>query len=271
MQRVNLNDVDLEYDVQGSGEPLVLIHGSILADAFFPLLGDPRIASNHRVISYHRRGFAGSSRARDPFTIAQQTADGRSLLRHLGVERAHIAGHSYGAAIAMQWAVDAPTEVQSLALLEPPLLASIPSGPTFWEGIASVRQDMYDRGDKVGATDAFLTGVVGTDYRQVIARFLPPGAFELAVSDLDTFFQVELPALQQWRFTAEEATRLQQPVLAVVGAETAPIFREGHELLKQWLPQAEELVVPQATHGLQFMNPRAVADGLARFFARHKR
>jgi len=38
MQRVNLNGVDLEYDVQGSGEPLLLIHGSIVADAFFPLL-----------------------------------------------------------------------------------------------------------------------------------------------------------------------------------------------------------------------------------------
>jgi hypothetical protein len=35
MQRINLNGVDLEYDVHGSGEPLLLIHGSILADAFF--------------------------------------------------------------------------------------------------------------------------------------------------------------------------------------------------------------------------------------------
>ena len=36
MQRVNLDGVDLEYTVQGSGEPLVLIHGAILADAFSP-------------------------------------------------------------------------------------------------------------------------------------------------------------------------------------------------------------------------------------------
>jgi hypothetical protein len=36
MQRVNLDGVDLEYDVQGSGEPLLLIYGSIVADAFFP-------------------------------------------------------------------------------------------------------------------------------------------------------------------------------------------------------------------------------------------
>ena len=269
MQRVNLNGVDLEYDVQGSGEPLLLIHGSILADGFFPLLAEPRLADHYRVSSYHRRGFAGSSRASSPFTIAQQATDGRALLRHLGMPRAHVAGHSYGAAIAMQWALDAPTEVQSLALLEPPLFAAIPSGPTFWDGVAAVRQGMYERGDKIGATDAFLTGVIGAAYRQIIAQFLPPGAFELAVTDLDTFFQVELPALQQWRFTAEEAARIRQPLLSVVGTETAPIFRESHDLVKQWMPQAEELVVPQATHALQQMNPGAVADGLARFLARH--
>ena len=48
------------------------------------------------------------------------------------------------------------------------------------------------------------------------------------------------------------------------------VFRESHELIKQWLPQAEELAIPQVTHGLEYMNPRAVADGLALFFASHK-
>lgn len=59
-------------------------------------------------------------------------------------------------------------------------------------------------------------------------------------------------------------------MLAVVGTETASMFRESHELIKQWLPQAEELAIPQVTHGLEYMNPRAVADGLALFFASHK-
>jgi hypothetical protein len=35
MQRANLNRADLEYELRGSGEPLLLIHGSILADAYF--------------------------------------------------------------------------------------------------------------------------------------------------------------------------------------------------------------------------------------------
>jgi pimeloyl-ACP methyl ester carboxylesterase len=269
MQHVNLDGVDLEYEMQGAGEPLLLIHGSIFADAFLPLLAEPPIADNYRVISYHRRGFAGSTRAKAPFTMGQQAADGRALLRHLGIPRTHIAGHSYGAAIALQWALDAPAEVRSLALLEPPPFASTPSGPTFWERIASIRA-MYERGDKVGAADAFCAGVAGPEYRQIIDTALPPGAFELAVTDLDTFFQVELPALQRWRFTAEEAARIRQPVLSVVGSETAPIFREGHGLLRQWMPHAETLIVPRATHALQLMNASGIADGLARFFSRHK-
>src|SRR5262245_25458146 len=160
MHRVNLDGVDLEYDVQGSGEPVLLIHGSIVADAFFPLLVEPSLTSNYRVISYHRRGFAGSTRASSPFTMAQQAADGRALLHHLGLPRVHVAGHSYGAAIAMQWALDAPAEVCSLALLEPPLMEWVPSGPEYWEWVASVRES-YAHGEKAGVTDAGLDHGIG--------------------------------------------------------------------------------------------------------------
>jgi pimeloyl-ACP methyl ester carboxylesterase len=204
MERVTLNGADIEYEVRGSGEPLLLIHGSIIANAFFPLLNQPGIANAYRVISYHRRGFAGSARAQDPFTIGQQAADAHALLRHLGIPRAHVAGHSYGGAIALQLALDTPEDVHSLALLEPALLNSVPSGPTFWEGVAVVGE-MYEKGDKVGTTDAFLTAVCGAAYQQLLDAFLPPGTYDLAVSDLDTFFQVEMPALRRWRVAAEDA------------------------------------------------------------------
>ena len=98
---------------------------------------------------------------------------------------------------------------------------------------------------------------------------MPPGAFELAVADSDTLFQVELEALQQWNFTAENAARIRQPALSVIGEESEPIFHEIHSLVQQWIPHVEELVVPQANHALEFMNPPAVADGLARFLDRH--
>lgn len=269
MEQVTINGATLEYAVQGTGEPLVLIHGAILADAFDPLLHEPALANSYRIITYHRRGFAGSDRAPAPFSIQQQAADCRALINHLGIPRAHIAGHSYGAITALQLALDAPDVMRSLALLEPVVLDAIPSGPSFGTGLEPIIA-IYNQGDKAGAVDGFLAAVLGAGYRQILEQTLPPGALELAVTDLDTFFQVEMPALQAWRFTAADAQRIHGPVLGVVGTETAPIFRETHELLTKWIPQMEEVAIPQATHGLQEMNPRPVAEGLARFFAKHK-
>ena len=51
-----------------------------------------------------------------------------------------------------------------------------------------------------------------------------PGAFAQAVADADTFFRIELPALEQWSFTQAEAGRITQPVLAVVGADSHALW-----------------------------------------------
>jgi len=267
MPTAQLDGADLQYEMAGSGEPLLLIHGSVIADAFLPLLAEPRLARNYRMISYHRRGYGGSSRATPPFPIEQQAADARALLRHLGVSHAHVVGHSYGGLIALELARDAPELVASLALLEPALVALAPSGPAFLEAVGAIRA-MHQRGDRAGAIDAFLGGVLGPDYRAVLEARLPPGTLELAIADSDAVFDVELPALQQWSFGAADAQRLRPPVLAVVGDESEPIFHEIQALLKEWLPAARELRVPGANHALQYMNPRPVAEGLADFLAR---
>ena len=54
-----------------------------------------------------------------PVSFAEHAADAAALLDHLGIRRAHVAGHSTGAIIALQLAVDRPDLVHSLALLEP--------------------------------------------------------------------------------------------------------------------------------------------------------
>jgi pimeloyl-ACP methyl ester carboxylesterase len=66
-----------------------------------------------------------------PFSIAQQAADCRALLRGLGNDRAHVVGHSSGGVIALQLALAAPEVVHSLVLLEPALM-EVPSGGCSW-------------------------------------------------------------------------------------------------------------------------------------------
>jgi pimeloyl-ACP methyl ester carboxylesterase len=266
VERFSANGAEFEYETIGSGEPLVLVHGSIIGDAFAPLLQERALTSHFQVTNYHRRGFNGSSRHSGPCSIGQQAADALAVIQHVAGGRAHVAGHSYGAVTALQLALDAPGAVHSLALLEPPL--AVPSAEAFFANLPPIA-GMYESGDRPGAIETFSVLVMGEGCAEAIDRNLAPGWFEQAVSDSDTFFQVEVPALGEWMFGADEAGRITQPVLSVVGENSAQFFREGHELLQQLFPQAETFILPGATHALQMQNPRPLAEALAGFLARH--
>ena len=208
-----------------------------------------------------------------PVSIAQQAAHLRALMRQLGIERAHVVGHSSGGNIALRLALHAPEMVHSLVLMEPaqPVTTLGPERMLATRAAMAPVFEAFRAGDKARAVDGFMRGVSGPSYRAVLEQGLP-GAFEQAVVDADTFFGQELPSLQQWSLKREEAGRITQPVLSVVGAkskELSPIWSERHELLLAWLPRAEGLVLPDATHLLHVQHPRSVAEALAAFFARH--
>jgi pimeloyl-ACP methyl ester carboxylesterase len=101
---------------------VVFIHGAFIADTFRPLLAEPSLAGRYRLILYYRRGYVGSRRASSPVSVARQVADCRALLHFLGVQRAHVVGHTYGGIVALQLALDTPGVAHSLALLEPGLM-----------------------------------------------------------------------------------------------------------------------------------------------------
>ena len=274
MSRANVDGLELEYETRGNGEPVVLVHAGIFADWFKPLLDEPALGGRYRVVSYHRVGYAGSGRLAGPVSIAQQAAHLRGLMRHLGIERAHLVGHSSGGNIVLQLALDAPQMVQSLVLMEPALPVSTLGQARMLSTQAAMAPVFaaYRAGDRARAVDGFMRGVSGPGYRAVLDRVLP-GAFEQGVADADTFFGQELPSLQQCSLTREDAARISQPALSVVGAkskELSPIWSERHELLLAWLPKSEGLTLPDATHLLHVEHPRAVAEALAAFFARHR-
>jgi pimeloyl-ACP methyl ester carboxylesterase len=269
--RVKVDGGELEYEVRGSGEPVLLIHGVVLADALTPLLAQPALAEKFRLVHYHRRGYVGSCQHAGPYSLGQQAADAQALLDHLGVERTHVVGHSYGGAIGLQLALEAPERVASLALLEPVGIAA-PGVAAFVREVVQPAGERFARGDTAGAVAVFLRGACGPQMREVADRALPPGAYDLAAADTDTFFLVEGPAIDQWRFGPDEAARVTQPVLLVLGTDSdavTPMFGEMNAALSQWLPRAESAELPGATHALQMMNPVGTAELLAGFLARN--
>ena len=269
MDRTRLGDIELEYELHGAGEPVLLIHPGIFADWFTPLLGQETLISRYRLVHYHRVGSAGSSRVAGPMTIARHARDARSVLEYLGILRAHVVGHSSSGSVALQMALAFPDAAHSLAILEPALM-SVPSAATSRVFVGTALQ-RYRSGDTSAAVDTFLRGTCGPDYREPLDRVLP-GGFDQYVADAATFFEQELPALQQWSFQESDAARVLQPVLAVIGArslEMDPIWGERHQQLLDWLPHAEPFVLPDATHLLQIENPQGMAAGLSSFFNRH--
>jgi pimeloyl-ACP methyl ester carboxylesterase len=91
MERVEVDGVQLEYQISGSGtgDPVVFIHGAFIADSFRPLVAKPALAERYKLITYRRHGYGGTHASLDktPTTAERQAADCAGLLRNLGVER----------------------------------------------------------------------------------------------------------------------------------------------------------------------------------------
>src|SRR5262245_10254497 len=110
-----VNGGQIEYVVTGpeNGEPLLLVHGAALGTALALIQDEPALAE-FRVIRMHRRGFIGSSSPVGPMSVADHAADALGLLDALGVERAHVAGHSIGGAMVLEMAAAAPERLETL-------------------------------------------------------------------------------------------------------------------------------------------------------------
>jgi pimeloyl-ACP methyl ester carboxylesterase len=256
----------LAYEDRGAGEPVLLIHGSHVADGLRPIARESDLADHFRLVRYHRRGLGRSAAHMGAFSVEEQARDARSLLAELGIERCHVVGHSYGAITALQLASDAPHAVHSLVLIEPPL--QMVADPAEAAERFSPLIALYRSGDRRGAVAAFMNAIGGSDWRATLERTVP-GAPEQAERDAPTFFEVELPALQAWPFDREAASRIRQPALFVLGSASGPPFERAKELFLSLVPHAEAIVLPGVNHLMPIQDPRLVAQTVAAFLARH--
>ena len=263
MEHAKLNGVELEYEVVGSGAPMLLIHGAHIADALQPLVTEPAL-ERFQHIRYHRRGLGGSTDPVDagPTSVAVQAKDAVGLLDHLGADRAYVVGHSLGGAIALELAAQYPPRVASLVLLEPAFLTT-PAGAAFARAVAPLTE-RYQAGDAEGAVHGFLALVGDRNWRATIEQAVPGGIAQ-AVKDAATFFESELPGVPEWTFGPEQAAAITCPVLSVLGSNSSPLFVEGRQLLHAWFPACQDADILDATHLLQMQAPGPVAAAIAAF------
>lgn len=256
----------LEVEESGRGEPVLLIHGALVADALAPLLREAALTDRYRLIGYRRRGHGRSDPLTSAFSLEQQAQDAAALLHALGVDRAHVVGHSAGGAIALQLALDDPHRVHSLVLLEPAVFP--PAGLAAISETAAPVLKAFHAGDVARALDLWMGLVDAGDWRSAVASRVP-GAAEQAERDAATFFTRELPTVPDWVFDPERTSRIRQRVLYLLGGESGELFQAAVLYFRSLVPHTEHAVIPGVNHLMQVRDPKRVAEAIAGFLARH--
>ncbi len=118
MPTARVGDLNMHYLEQGRGEPVVLIHGNTSSSVWWePTLA--RLGDGYHLIALDLRGRGDTEGPSAEWTVEMLADDVRGLLKHLGIGPAHLVGHSLGANVALQIALDQPGSVKSLTLLNP--------------------------------------------------------------------------------------------------------------------------------------------------------
>ncbi len=277
-RRARVSNAELRYAVLGHGEPVLCIHGTSIADSLItPLRLYPALFEEYQFISYYRAGYNGSTLDKAALTIEEGAEHVKQLLDHLGIEKAHILAFSFGGVIAFQFLLSYPERAHSAILLEPYLPRE--SAPAVQANIDAYvgAMEIYQRGDKLGAALHYMEAVCGPSFLSAVEMTGPLDVWQRVDQCVDTTFTVDFPAISSWGFKMSQADTLApqkpgMPILAAMGFDSEaamPGFRETQQFLMSWLPQAERLGVPNATHGMQSMNPLAVGEGVHAFLRRH--
>ena len=254
---LDVDGIAVEYQITGTGEPVAFVHARPFERWYSPLIAAMPAAS---VLRYTRT-LPSDRRA---FSIDEEAALLSRLVHHVGFDRPHVVGHSYGGLVALALAANEVTLARSVALLEP-ASSGLLAPDAAAAALAPVVDTHRSHGPQV-AMERFLTVVCGPDHAEMLHR-LVPGALADAMEHADQFFRVELNAVAEWGFGPDEAKRVEVPVLNVVGADSTPRFVQGADLIQTWLPQSVPYTLPGAGHLLMGQNPIAMADRLERFWS----
>jgi pimeloyl-ACP methyl ester carboxylesterase len=112
-----VNGIKMYYEVHGEGKPIVLLHGSYMT---IPLnWGEmiPQLAKNRKVIAVEFQGHGRTADTDRPFSYTALADDIAALLKQLKIDKADILGYSFGATIALQFAIKHPSLINKLVFI----------------------------------------------------------------------------------------------------------------------------------------------------------
>lgn len=219
------NGASLHYEIEGSGPPLVLVHGAFSeGSAWQPVV--PGFADTFKVVTYDRRGYGQSSPPSRLPTVQEHVDDLAALIRDLDLGPAHLVGISGGASIVFWSAIRYPELCARVAGHEPGFMLTLLADPTVQTIVEELGKkfdavvELLDAGDLAGGAEAFVD------------CFLAPGAWALMPEPFQAMFvrntpafHAELRAFDAMYVDLEALAKAPPPLLLSDGAITEPHFK----------------------------------------------
>lgn len=249
MPRIRINNCQVELLRQGAGQPVVLLHGSGSTSAQWRALAD-RLSTRFLVLAPDLYGYGGTGPwpGHGDFSLAAEAAMVQALLDSLD-EPAHLVGHSYGGAVALQVALTQPRALRSLALVEPMACHLLRGGD---DSDRAALREFTEVGNRV------VQSLCRGDYLGGFGRFVDywngPGTWRGIPLDRRIPMAASLGKVAlDFSATLGEAAGLDGPgpavpTLLVRGSHTAPPAQRIFQRLSAAWPAARTHVIPGAGH-----------------------
>ncbi len=271
LKHVAVNGAEIAYAVEGSGPPLVMIHGWLNDYRSFGAVAAV-VARQRTVIRPSLRlhypnpwpVVQGSAAA--TYRIEQHVADMAALIERVASGPVDLLGHAYGGIVAAELALSRPDLVRRLILVEPSLFALIHDDRLGADTLAGLEDGRQRTLKELSA---------GKPAIEVIRGIFGPEAFD-GMSDLrkrivtdnaDTLAASQAEAWWALPFSCADARSLGMPVELIEGAGTFPVSREIQERLLQCVQNGQRIVIPGAGHALQFDAPEATGRAILQFLS----
>ncbi len=272
----DVNGVRLHYVEAGEGPLVVLLHG--FPEFWYswrhqiPALAD----AGYHVVAPDMRGYNLSEKPAGwrAYGAEQLAGDIAALIRHLGVEKAHLVGHDWGAAVAYFTAMDHPDVVERLAILNVPHPARLLDG---FRTVRQLRKSWYMFFFQIPFLPERLLARNGFSFAKRSLRADSPGSFSDA--DLERYVEAwSQPGalkgmIDYYRAALRQSPRkalgrmspINCPVLVIWGERDRHLGRELAQPGPTWVPNVRVERLPEATHWVQHDAPERVNELLTEF------
>ncbi len=226
----DVNGLHMYYEIHGEGgTPLVLLHGGVMTIELTYASLLPTLTQRHRVIGVDFQAHGRTADIDRDLTYANLASDVVALLDHLGIERAHVIGHSMGGGTAMELAVSHPERLLSVVAIS---VGVRPDGE---------HPDLAD--PSTFATSTRMP--TEQDFADMAAAYAAVAPHPERFEDLPARSMTSLNGWDGW--TDEQLAGITAPMLLVIGDHDFTTTAHG-AVMHELVPGSQLAILPGTTH-----------------------